>query len=278
MEAFRAEREKVVAAAKQFQWRWLPPLDLLAQAMMALLEGRLDEVEPLASRAVELGGGLHDIQNGFVLLLFWLRFEQGRLDEVRAILEALVAGYPDRPVTRSLLALLYAELDQRRAADLLDGYAAQDFEGLPWGAIGPIVAVALSYTAARLGRAADAAVLYGLLKPFEGHLAVVGTATLCLGPFDHYLGMLAACRHQWQRADFHYEEAIALEERTGAPAMLARTRLWQAKALLANTARRQRTRTVRLATIALAQATDLGMTGVAVEAREVVAAARASSA
>jgi hypothetical protein len=90
--------------------------------------------------------------------------------------------------------------------------------------------------------------------------------------------MLAACRHHWQQAELHYEAAIALEEREGAAAMLAPTQLWQAKALLASRIRRQRARAVQLATTALVNATDLGMTGVAREAREVLAVAQATNA
>jgi class 3 adenylate cyclase len=277
MPAFHAEWKKVEAAAKRIDWRLLPPLERHAQAMLALLEGRLDEVEPLATRALELGSGMTD-RASFLLQLFWLRFEQGRLDEVQALAEGFVAGHPEQWVIRSLLVMLYAELQQTKAIDLMDDYAATDFEGLPWGAVGPIAQIALSYTAAKLGRVVDAGVLYDRLKPFQGHLAVAGTATLCLGPFDHYLGMLAACSGQWQQADTHYNAAISLEERTGSAAMLARTRLWQAKALFASKTGRDPSRAVRLAAAALADGTDIGMTGVIREARQVIAAARATDA
>jgi RNA polymerase sigma factor (sigma-70 family) len=202
--------------------------------------------------------------------MFWLRFEQGRLDEVQAIMEASVAGHPELPVTKSLLALLYSELDHTRANEVMDEYSATGFEGLPWGAVGPIAPLALSYATARLGRAADAAALYDRLKPFQGHLAVAGTATLCLGPFDHYLGMLAACCGQWSEADTHYNAALSLEQGTGSTAMLARTRLWQAKALAERGIADDQTRARRIAAAALTDARDLGMGGVAREAQDVL--------
>jgi hypothetical protein len=270
MADFRDEWKEQEVLAEQTHWVGHAAYTLLRQGMLALLEGRLDEVEPMAMRALQVGGGRADVQNGVPLQLFWLRFEQGRLGEIQTFMESFSAAHPELPVVQALLVMLFAELGLERAHELMHGYSAAQFAQLPWGAIGPIAPVTLSCAAARLGRVEDAAVLYGLLKPHQGRLAVVGASALCFGPFDHYLGILAACQNKWRQAADHYEAAITLEEQTGSATMLARTRLWQAKALVQRRTANDRAFARRVALRALADARDLGMAAVANEAQEIL--------
>ena len=47
-----------------------------------------------------------------------------------------------------------------------------------------------------------------------------------LGTVDRHLGMLAAVLGRDDEAEAHYAAALQLEERLGAPSLVARTREW----------------------------------------------------
>ena len=67
---------------------------------------------------------------------------------------------------------------------------------------------------------------YDLLRPYAGRVVVVGApAQACWGPVDHYLGVLAALGGRPEWAADHFEAALAIGARLGAPALLAETRL-----------------------------------------------------
>jgi hypothetical protein len=65
-----------------------------------------------------------------------------------------------------------------------------------------------------------------------------------------------------EAAEEHFESALALESRFGAPALVARTQLWYARMLLA----RDRPRALRLLEVCRATAADMGMARVAEDA------------
>ena len=220
------------------------------RAMRALLAGRLDDVEPLALGAHALGQRARDQQDpsrplGFGieldlgldqtlgLQLATLRWDQGRLDELVSILTAAVDRDRALPGWRAPLALALAEVgDSVAARATLDQLATDAFGALPrdltWmGAL----AIACEAASVLEDRPAAAAIR-PLLDPFADRVLVVGLhATVCLGAVGHYLGIAARLTGEHDDAVRLLDAALAVNERLGARARIARTSLEYARAL-----------------------------------------------
>ena len=88
------------------------------RAMLAMLDGRLDEAEPLAARVLELGSEDADYAIGYAGQIQALRRDQGRSAEMLPLLQGFAASNPDL----SLAPAAVAE-DQLPAADPATGTA-----------------------------------------------------------------------------------------------------------------------------------------------------------
>ena len=107
-------------------------LDLQAQALMAMGEGRFVEAEAHAEEADALAGFLsgNDVAGGYGVQLFSIRRDQGRLDEARPLVEAVARLDRVGATWRPALTVLQAELglhDEARAGLgvlVADGLAA----------------------------------------------------------------------------------------------------------------------------------------------------------
>ena len=88
------------------------------RAMRAFMRGELDDSEQLMERAREIGlRSEPDVSRVSRLVqLFFLRREQDRLHEVEETLTHEAVDHPTEPFWQCLLALLYAERDQRAEA------------------------------------------------------------------------------------------------------------------------------------------------------------------
>lgn len=62
---------------------------------------------------------------------------------------------------------------------------------------------------------------------------MVGHLVACYGAMDRYLGMTASVLRDWERAEAHFQAALALNTRLGARTWLAHTAYWYARMLLA---------------------------------------------
>ncbi len=115
----------------------------------------------------------------------------------------------------------------------------------------------LAEICARLEDHEAAAMLLDCLTPHHAFIATHAGATA--GPVAHYLGLLAATLHRHDEAETHYQEAADIEERIGAPAWLARTRLEWARMLLARNGPGDAERARILLSQALETAQKLGL-------------------
>lgn len=262
------------------------------RAARALREGRFDEAEHLAREALAVGERVQDPN------AFWnyhgqiavLRRDQGRLDEMEAIVRGFVAERPERFAWRCLLADLYAEAgrdaDARREFELL---AAHGFADVAGGAFGLYGLTTLAPVCVFLGDAKRAAMLYDLMAPFAHRHAVSGrdAAAYC-GSVAHALGLVAALLAQtggagsgawWDTAEQHFTDAQERHNRAGAPPWLVRTRVAYATAVRDRhraqcasgpPACNHHERIRDLAEQALVAARGLGMARVAVQAQELL--------
>jgi DNA-binding CsgD family transcriptional regulator len=143
--------------------------------------------------------------------------------------------------------------------------AQHDFADLPQDGLWVTCITYLAEVCTFLQDTARAATLYHLLRPYTGRNVIVGGAVACYGAASRYLGMLAAAMARWDEAEQHFQEALAMNTRTGARPWLAHTQHDYAAMLLARGQPEGQTRAMTLLEEAAVTARELGMR--ALEAR-----------
>jgi tetratricopeptide (TPR) repeat protein len=193
--------------------------------------------------------------------LFWVRHDQGRLNEV---LEALVrAAARDQPRnTQTLyfaaLAFVHSRLDHSsEAREIIDTLSANGFAAMPTTFFWLYGITLIAAACARIGDQAHAAQLYDRLRP-SGHLVAHGCAATT-GTVAHHLGLLATALGRHDDADRHFAEAAELNRRIGAPTWQAWTRLEWAGMLLTRGQALDTARARQLLGQVVATARELGM-------------------
>ena len=95
----------------------------------------------------------------------------------------------------------------------------------------------LADASAAVGDTETAAIVYPELEVYRGTNVQIGHLVACYGAADRYLGMLATVLGDWERAEEHFEAALALNETLGARTWSAHTSFEYARMLLARGAR-----------------------------------------
>jgi DNA-binding SARP family transcriptional activator/tetratricopeptide (TPR) repeat protein len=192
-------------------------------AMMALLEGDFETAEQLGQRALEVAEGHNDLALSFYgTLMVWTWWQRDDLAASDATLREIIAqASTEYPTASAALALVLAESGDAEAALI----QLRSLEELGWGSTaddqteGMSMAVAAAACSA-VGPAANpfAARLYEVMRPYAGTAVVVrAPAAACLGPADHYLGLLAGTMGDLALAEVHHEAALRLARRMGSP-------------------------------------------------------------
>jgi class 3 adenylate cyclase len=213
----------------------------------------LDALEALSGHDVEFPLGVHGMQ------MFTIRREQGRLAEVVPLVKRFVSENPDDAVWRPGLMVIASDLGFRAQAERsFEGLAESGF-ALPLDSKRTVTLAYLAEVCARLGDAARAERIHGLLLPYRELAVVVPIHTICCGAAARYLGMLSTAMGDWPSAERHFELALALEQRMRAWPWLAHTRCEYAEMLLARGRPHDRVRAEELREMSLAAADRLGM-------------------
>jgi DNA-binding CsgD family transcriptional regulator/tetratricopeptide (TPR) repeat protein len=201
---------------------------------IALADGRLEDAENMARRSYEAGqlltgpraSGTYGVQ------MFGLRREQGRLAELAPVMRILTASKrqqgPWRPGLASLLVELDMEAEARRCLASITGEGLDPFHGSLWLASLTYITDACS----ALKDETAAALVYPELEPLAGTNVMIGQGVACYGSVDRYLGMLAATLGERERAERHFEQALALNRAMDTPTWLAHTEYEYARLLL----------------------------------------------
>jgi DNA-binding CsgD family transcriptional regulator len=203
-------------------------------AVLALCDGDVHAAEEAALRSCEWGRLLtgRDASGTYGIQMFSIRREQGRLAELAPLVRLLDDGARAGAWGPGLVALL-AELGmedeaRRRLRAILD-------DGL--GALRPSLWIAslvyLADACAALGDEEAAEALYPELAAYAGTNVMVGHLVACYGSMDRYLGTTASVLGDWDRAEAHFQSALALNTRLGARTWLAHTAYGYARMLLA---------------------------------------------
>jgi hypothetical protein len=234
------------------------------RAMWALLHGSLDEAEALAeqARAAEPDGpntlfAYHD-------QLEVLRWDQGRLHELRPAWQEQMARSPWFLWARLWTAMTDADLGGDAAARRTIGDVAAELAGRPRDGLWPPAVAVAALTAARLQEPVAADRLYQALVPHRTQVIVAAMPhpVVCFGSASLYLALLATATRRWAEADDHFAAAAAAHQRLEARPLLARTRYEHARMLLARGQAGDHRRAGRLLDQALAAASALGMAAV----------------
>jgi tetratricopeptide (TPR) repeat protein len=234
------------------------------RAMWALFQGSLDEAEALAeqARAAEPDGpnalfAYHD-------LLEVLRWDQGRLRELRPVWQEQMAKSPWFLWARLWTAMTDADLGGDATARRSIGYVADELARRPRDGLWPPAVAVAALAAARLQEPVAADRLYQALAPYRTQVIVVAMPhpVVCFGSASLYLGLLGTATRRWAEADDHFTAATAAHQRLEAGPLLARTRYEHARMLLARGQAGDQRRAGRLLDQGLAAASALGMAAV----------------
>ena len=249
------EREARVARERRAPHRgWL---SLRLRSATAMLRGEFRDSERLAEAALDLGrrpvGAAASLAHGAHLV--FLRWLQGRPDEVEALLERLIAQQAwGTHAWPKLLPLAYAgqarEADARRRLDAA-------MAALPGGRPSITELMAAVAACGQLGDGDAAGRLWPLLDPWAGHHLTAGHTYL--GAADHHLGILAATAGRWRDGQRHFQAALAAHERLGARPWQALTAQAYAGLLRGRDARGDQARADGLDATARAAAGRVGM-------------------
>jgi tetratricopeptide (TPR) repeat protein len=250
------------------------------RANQALLQGRLDDCERLAhdALAARVDGTDELAKYHFFSQMCFLRAEQGRLHELLRETERNTAGHAELPAWRCMLANIYAHLDRRaQARRELEIIAPTDFSAIPrdklwlstlWVVCKPVVFLEDTVRARQL---------YELLAPYADRCAVTHVL-LCQGSIARLLGLLATTLSQYDDAERHFQHALAMDARIGAPLWVAHTQHDYARMLLVRRRSGDRATAGDLLEQALATAERLGLRALSDRATPLALAARAARA
>jgi DNA-binding CsgD family transcriptional regulator len=194
-------------------------------ALRALMQGRFADAEDLANAAYAAGQRVQPriAEIYYVAQLFVLRREQGRLSELEAIVQNIMRQYPAMPIFRCWRALIWLQSGRTDDAHAelahlsADHAAALPLDQLWLGAVTSLVEICTL-----LADRDCAAMLYDLLLPYAQRNIMVGVP-IGFGAAATYLGRLAAALARWPAAAQHFDAALAINAKLGAPPFVAHT-------------------------------------------------------
>lgn len=237
------------------------------QAMRALLQGSPETAEERADAALATLPIRRDAVYAHLNQLTQIRWDQGRLGELRGTWQELADRFPQVWYSRGWLALADGEAgreyDARRSLrSMIDG-----LNELPlYGNLLPALALAAP-AAALLGDVQAAESVRRILLPYADRAVVLSAPhpVLCSGSAALYLAMAEATMSRWEEAEDHFASAIGVNTQLGARSLLARTQLEFARMLMRRGRTRDRVRALELLDRAAATAADLEIGAVANE-------------
>ncbi|MDX6654067.1 MAG: hypothetical protein QOH18_777 [Solirubrobacterales bacterium] len=247
-----------------------PVMNHIAQhyrSALALCEGNLTEAELTAERSREWGELLtgRGASGTYGVQMFGIRREQGRLAELAPAVRILAGGPgrggPWRPGLAAVLAELGMEDEARRELARVASEGIEGYRASLWVA----TLTYLTDASSAIGDETIASIVYPELEPFTGTNVMIGHLVACYGSADRYLGMLSATLGERDRAEDHFERAMAMNREMGASTWLAHTAYQYGRFLLGD--RERRGRAAPYLDQAAALAGTIGMTGLAARIR-----------
>ena len=204
------------------------------RTMLVLLDGNLQRAEELAGEALAAGAPAEGVTAAqyYAIQLLGVRREQARMGELEQTARERISSNPARPSWRAAYATMLLESDRITEAQTeFEALAARGFEDVPRDGDWLATMSLLSDVTVGLGDKARAAILYEGLRSSAGATVVGGIGAVCLGSTARSVGALAGTLGRDAEAAQYFEEALAVNRRLRAPAMVAHTQLDYAAAL-----------------------------------------------
>jgi class 3 adenylate cyclase/tetratricopeptide (TPR) repeat protein len=204
---------------------------LVDEATWSLVEGDIEASEQLAIKAATAGAaaGEPDAAMAFGVQLFTLRYFQGRFGELVDQVMQSASEEEGLPAYRAGVALALIETGREDEARELA--LTEDLQSIPLDQAWSTAMIVWAMVCSCLCIVERAGELYELLAPFSDQLAA--TPPSVYGSIAWALGTLASTLERYEQAEDHFAAAAEIEQRLGAPLLLARTRASWAGALIA---------------------------------------------
>lgn len=233
----------------------------MAQAMMAILDGRFTTAEALAGEALHLGRQTHgtEVEGLYGMQMFTIRREQSRLSEVAPVIKHFIEENPDESTWLPGFALVAADLGYRDAAQRRLSELARAGFAMPLDARRSASLSFISEVAVSLGDTEAAQTIYDLMLVYKDMTITAGVATVCFGAASRYLGMLSVALGDFKKAAKHFEHALEMNAASGSRPWLAHTQAEYANLLLKIGGEKALGRASSLSEQAWAIATELDM-------------------
>jgi DNA-binding CsgD family transcriptional regulator/tetratricopeptide (TPR) repeat protein len=256
------------------------PLHLWLQALFhagrALSDGRFEEGERLAERALEIGSGTEatDVPEHYAIQLMIIRRELGGLDELVPLARQWVDERPQVPAWRAALAALLCEVgryaDARRELERLSPIE----HAMPWdGQWLPGIA-SIAWACAAVGDEERAKIAYDMLLPYADRTVICAIFAVSFGPVSHYLGLLARTLGRHEQARRHFIDSLEASERAGSRAWHAWTQYEYARLLLRSADDDVRAEGRGLLEACAKATADLGMTRLSANVADLASSSR----
>jgi class 3 adenylate cyclase len=201
-------------------------------------------------------------------------WHQGRMWEFEEFIRQFLERAPNNPLLKALEAHILADTGQREgAARVFEELASSGFSHPTYNTAWLWFYTECAWLCTRLHRPDCVAPLRTNLQLCADQLVVGGFSGFVGGTVTFYLGILAATAADWPAAEANFAAATATLERIGAHPWLARTRLEQARMLLARAEPGDSQRAHDLLGQALASSLELGLAKIEQEATELRAGA-----
>ena len=191
---------------------------------LAVTDGRFADAEAAIERAESIGSGSDSLPGSGIygLQMFMIRREQGRLEEMRPVLNLLRSSETPTGIWGPGLALAFAELGMlEHARPAFERVATDDFANVARDSLWPVALGFLAEAAILLNEDRRAPVLERELNRFQGRMLAAGFSA-CAGSADRLSGAMAELRGHFQDADDRLAAALELTTRSGSP-------VWQAR-------------------------------------------------
>jgi tetratricopeptide (TPR) repeat protein len=238
------------------------------RALVAAFEGRLEEAEQLTAEAFRYGEraerSMAVIYQRFQL--YAVRWLQGRLDELEDTIRRSVIEFPSYVVCRCVLAHIYVQLDREGdAREAFESLAVSGFAELPRNDEWVFGTALLADVAGFLRDRPRADTLYHFLLPYHARNAV-SAPDVCIGTVARSLGVLAETLGRLDDAARHFEDALAMNARTGGRPWVAQTQIDYASMLVEHGELGGRARALELISACLKTARELDAQGLVMKA------------
>jgi tetratricopeptide (TPR) repeat protein len=233
----------------------------MAQAMMAILDGRFTAAEALAGESLQLGRQTHGthVEGLYGMQMFTIRREQSRLSEVAPVIKHFIEENPDQSTWLPGFALIAADLGYHDAAQRRLSELARTGFAMPLDARRSASLSFISEVAVSLGDTEAAQTIYDLMLVYKDMTITAGVATVCFGAASRYLGMLSVALGDFKKAARHFEHALEMNAASGSRPWLAHTQVEYADLLLKIGGKKAVERAMSLSEQARAIATELDM-------------------